>query len=203
MLVAASTATAAVNTSVADPTCHAKLHAGYAGDGAVVWGSNLKLADAGDCCRACQAHAQICGQPGSAGRSWWPDRPRLRCGKRDIPCSIWSFCPGSAEVADQCFAFDIHVHARGECWLKFQRETPTRPKDPFFGHTRFPAAMRTSPRRHWPFAVAKRTWPGPMPERIPWTSGVLAPAEQAIVSATPNDPWWERFCTRRGPCEER
>ena len=113
----------------------------------------------------------------------------------DMPC---------AYLADmysvQCFAFDVHVHSRGECWLKFQREAPTRPKDPFFGHTRFPDAMRASARRHWPFAVAKRTWPGPMPERVPWTSGVLAPAEQPIVSATPNDAWWERFCTRRGPC---
>ena len=141
------------NTTVADPTCHAKANAGYAGDGAVVWGTNFHTADAAECCRACQAHARVCGRPDSAQRSWWPDKPRLLCGKAS-GCNIWSFCPGSPEVADQCFAFDIHRHARGECWLKLQRATPERPKDPFMGHTTFPAAMRAAPRRQWPFAVA-------------------------------------------------
>ena len=186
---------------VADPKCHAKPHAGYAGDGAVVWGLNFKLSSAAECCRACQAHASVCGKPGSVGVQWWPDKPRQVCG-RGPACNMWSFCPGSAEVPDQCFAYDIHRHMRGECWLKQQREAPTRPKDPFMNHTFFPAAMRAAPRRTWPFPVASRIWPGPVPERIPWTSGVLAPAHALVESARPNDAWWERWCTRHGPCEQ-
>lgn len=147
-----------------------------------------------------QAHARACGRPGSAAVSWWPDRPRLTCGRAPA-CTMWSFCPGSSEVKNQCFAFDVHKHLRGECWLKQQRGEATRPKDPFFNHTFFPPAMRAADRASWPFAVPSRIWPGPVPERISWTSGVLAPAEEEIISAPPNDRWWERWCARHGPCE--
>ena len=185
---------------VTDRTCHAKPHAGYAGDGAVVWGLSFRLSSAAECCRACQAHAALCGRPGSAAVSWWPDRPRLTCGRAPA-CTMWSFCPGSSEVKNQCFAFDVHKHLRGECWLKQQRGEATRPKDPFFNHTFFPLAMRAADRASWPFAVPSRIWPGPVPERISWTSGVLAPAEEEVISAPPNDRWWERWCARHGPCE--
>ena len=186
---------------VTDRTCHAKPHAGYAGDGAVVWGLSFRLSSAAECCRACQAHARACGRPGSAAVSWWPDRPRLTCGRAPA-CTIWSFCPGSSEVTNQCFAFDVHKHLRGECWLKQQRGEVTRPKDPFSNHTFFPPAMRAAAdRARWPFAVPSRIWPGPVPERIPWTSGVLAPANEIVISAPPNDRWWERWCARHGPCE--
>ena len=185
---------------VTDRTCHAKPHAGYAGDGAVVWGLSFRLSSAAECCRACQAHARACGRPGSAAVSWWPDRPRLTCGRAPA-CTMWSFCPGSSEAKNQCFAFDVHKHLRGECWLKQQRGEATRPKDPFFNHTFFPPAMRAADRASWPFAVPSRIWPGPVPERISWTSGVLAPAEKEVISASPNDRWWERWCARHGPCE--
>ena len=74
---------------VEDPTCHAKPHAGYAGDGAVVWGLNFKLSSASECCRACQAHASVCGRPGSAEVAWWPEKPRQTCkrGSRPSPSS--------------------------------------------------------------------------------------------------------------------
>ena len=96
---------------VTDLTCHAKPHAGYAGDGAVVWGLGFRLSSAAECCRACQAHASACSRPGSAAVSWWPDRPRLTCGRAPA-CTMWSYCPGSSEVANQCFAFDVHKHLR-------------------------------------------------------------------------------------------
>ena len=149
---------------------------------------------------AVASHAALCGRPGSAAVSWWPDRPRLTCGRAPA-CTMWSFCPGSSEVKNQCFAFDVHKHLRGECWLKQQRGEATRPKDPFFNHTFFPPAMRAADRASWPFAVPSRIWPGPVPERISWTSGVLAPAEEEVISAPPNDRWWERWCARHGPCE--
>ena len=188
------------SSGVTDRTCHAKPHAGYAGDGAVVWGLSFRLSSAAECCRACQTHARACGRPGSAAVSWWPDRPRLTCGRAPA-CTMWSFCPGSSEVKNQCFAFDVHKHLRGECWLKQQRGEATRPKDPFSNHTFFPPAMRAAERSRWPFAVPSRIWPGPVPERIPWTSGVLAPADEIVISAPPNDRWWERWCARHGPCE--
>ena len=75
---------------------------------------------------------------------------------------MWSFCPGSSEVKNQCFAFDVHKHLRGECWLKQQRGEATRPKDPFFNHTFFPLAMRAADRASWPLcgALADLARPG-------------------------------------------
>ncbi len=187
---------------VADQTCHAKEHAGYAGDGAVVWGMSFHVSDAAECCRACRAHHDACSVPGSEGKRWWPARPEMRCGAHvERACRIWTFCP-----EQRCFAFDIHVHTFGECWLKFQADDPTRPRDPHFetGTTGrasyYPEAMRKAPRRMWPWAVKEEVWPGPMPERVPWTSGVLAPAETAIVSSPPQDKWREKWCRKHGPC---
>ena len=186
----------AANSTYLDATCHMRLHSGYAGDGAVVWGGNFKLSSAGECCTACQAHAAVCGKDDSHGKVWWPQRPDMRCGRGLRVCSIWTFCP-----EEQCFAFDVHRHVRGECWLKFQLSDPTRPKDPFEGHINFPEALRSSPRKIWPWAVEKSLWLGHMPTHIPWTSGVLAPANATIVSAEPNDKWRQRWCTKYGPCE--
>jgi len=181
---------------VADPTCHAKLHADYMGERAPVWGlgkPGFHLKDAGECCAACQAHAAVCGEPGARDKSWWPARPELRCGNNP-GCNIWVFCP-----EDRCFAFDIHVHEKGECWLKQQAKDITRPKDPHEGHTRFPEAMRRSPREVWPWAVDRKIWPGEIPEHVPWISGVLAPADAQVVSAPADDQWRKRWCDKHGP----
>ena len=109
---------------------------------------------------------------------------------------MWSWCP-----EEQCFAFDIHRHLRGECWLKFQLTDNTRPKDPVYGHQAFPSALRAAPRKIWPFSVAPAIWPGPVPSHVPWTSGVIAPANAIVRSAEPNDKWRRRWCERHGPCE--
>jgi len=181
-----------------DPTCHGEAHRGYAGDGAVVWGLNFKLPSAAECCAACKAHAAVCSSPDSQGKSWWPSKPDMRCPRHHNPvrvCQIWTWCP-----EERCFAFDIHVHTFGECWLKFQDVDPTRPKDPHFGHTSYPEAMRRAPRKLWPWAVKEEIWPGEMPQRVPWTSGVIAPAGTVIVSSEPNDRWRERWCSKHGPC---
>ena len=118
----------------------------------------------------------------------------------------WVFCP-----EEQCFAFDIHVHKKGECWLKQQRKFDglgrniTAPKDPHEGHTTFPQAMRNSPRAIWPWAVETRIWPGEIPEEVPWISGVLAPADAVVVSAPADDRWRKRWCDKHsakyGPCD--
>lgn len=190
--------------AVADPKCHAREHTGYSGDGAAVWGLNFKLADAGACCAACQAHAQVCGVRANRGRSWWPSRPDLKCdGRTERACTIWTFCP-----EERCFAFDIHKHGFGECWLKFQTTGggPTRPKDPHYETgatgqaTYYPEIMRNAPRKIWPWAVKEDIWAGPMPERVPWVSGVLAPPDTQIVSAPPDDTWRAKWCQRHGPC---
>ena len=185
-----------------DPYCHARAHTGYAGDGAAVWGlgpRGLHTADAGQCCEACKAHNAICGSPEANGKSWWPARPEMRCG-RDVKraCTIWTFCP-----EERCFAFDIHKHEFGECWLKYQGDEPpyTRPKDPHFGHRTYPEIMRHAPRRKWPWAVDEKIWQGPMPLYVPWMSGVLADPSVSVVSSEPNDRWRERWCKKHGPCD--
>ena len=111
-------------------------------------------------------------------------------------CNIWVFCPEK-----QCFAFDIHVHMEGECWLKQQHANITRPKDPHEGHVAFPAAMRKAPRKTWPWAVDPKIWPGEIPEHVPWISGVLAPADAVIRSAPADDRWRKRWCDRYGGCD--
>lgn len=96
-----------------DARCHTRPHTGYSGDGAAVWGLNFKLRDAGECCDACKAHQAVCSAADSQGKTWWPDRPELRCGKNaKQACTIWTFCP-----QERCFAFDIHKHTFGECWV--------------------------------------------------------------------------------------
>ena len=185
-----------------EPRCHARAHTGYSGDGAVVWGlgkPGFHLADAPTCCRACIAHNDVCGKPGSAGKPWWPDRPEMKCGRDvSVACTIWTFCP-----EERCFAFDIHKHEFGECWLKFQKgdDPPyTRPKDPHFGHQTYPEEMRHAPRKIWPWAVKEEIWSGPMPKYVPWMSGVIADPSVEIVSSPPSDRWRERWCKKHGPC---
>ena len=181
---------------VADATCHARMHTDYMGERAPVWGlgnPGFHLKDAAECCAACQAHAAVCGKPNAHSKSWWPARPELRCGNNP-GCNIWVFCPEK-----QCFAFDIHVHTQGECWLKQQHANITRPKDPHEGHTSFPEAMRASPREVWPWAVDKKIWGGGIPEKVPWISGVLAPADATVVSARADDQWRKRWCDKHGP----
>merc|ERR1712087_971528 len=117
----------------------------------------------------------------------------------DSPASCMA---GSAENPQQCFAFDVHRHLAGECWLKHQRQNHTRPKDPFEGHSTFPIEMRVAPRAVWPFPVKKRIWHGPVPEHIPWISGVLAPPDATIVPVLGRDQWWRRWCAKHGPCTE-
>ena len=108
----------------------------------------------------------------------------LKCGGNP-GCNIWEHCP-----EEQCFAFDIHVHTKGECWLKQQRSPDgatnlTRPKDVHEGHTTFPAAMRKSPRKVWPWAVDPKIWAGGIPEHVPWIPGVLASPTPSCAARPP------------------
>ncbi len=185
-----------------DELCHAHEHTGYSGDGAAVWGLSFKLRDAGECCAACKAHQKTCGVQGGHGTSWWPARPEMKCGPPSQACTIWTFCP-----EERCFAFDIHKHGFGECWLKYQsgipptpRTSPWRLKNPHFRGTTYPEIMRHAPRKTWPWPVAEEIWQGPMPLHVPWISGALADAGVELVSAPPNDRWKERWCKKHGPC---
>ena len=112
------------------------------------------------------------------------------------PCTRRTHCP-----EERCFAFDIHVHTFGECWLKHQAANHTHAKDPHEGNKVYPPKMRFAPRKIWPHAVREDVWSGPMPEYIPWTSGVLAPANAVVNSAPPDDQWRRRWCSKYGPCE--
>jgi hypothetical protein len=185
-----------------DELCHAHEHTGYSGDGAAVWGLGFKVRDAGECCAACRAHLATCGVQGGRGKSWWSARPELHCGSPEQACTIWTFCP-----EERCFAFDIHRHGFGECWLKFQngipptpRTAPWRLKNPHFRGTTYPEIMRHAPRKTWPWPVDEKIWQGPMPKDVPWISGALAEAGVEILSAAPSDRWKERWCKKHGPC---
>ena len=112
------------------------------------------------------------------------------------PCTRRTHCP-----EERCFAFDIHKHTFGECWLKYQAVDYTHAKDPHEGSKTYPLKMRFAPREIWPHAVREDVWSGPMPEYVPWTSGVLAPANAVVSSAPPDDQWKRRWCSKHGPCE--
>ena len=62
-------------------------------------------------------------EPARRGGEAEPARRELKCGGNP-GCNIWVFCP-----EEQCFAFDIHKHEFGECWLKWQ----TNPTEPLYG----------------------------------------------------------------------
>ena len=125
---------------------------------------------------------------------------RCRCRHRGLtsptPCTRRTHCP-----EERCFAFDIHKHTFGECWLKHQAVDHTHAKDPHEGSKVYPPKMRFAPREIWPHSVREDVWSGPMPEYIPWTSGVLAPSDAVITSAPPDDQWKRRWCSKHGPCE--
>ena len=61
--------------------------------------------------------------------------------------------------------------------------------------------------RPFPHAVIDNLFPpsslaalsGEIPEKIPWISGVLAPAGAAIHSAPADDQWRKRWCQKHGP----
>ena len=44
--------------------------------------------------------------------------------------------------------------------------------------------MRRSPRKTWPWAVEEKIWPGEMPEKVPWISGMLSPLHTTNASVT-------------------
>ena len=49
---------------------------------------------------------------------------------------------------ERCFAFDIHKHTKGECWLKYQETDATKPKDPHVGHKTYPEVCRLTLRNN-------------------------------------------------------
>lgn len=166
---------------------------------------NFHVSDAGECCAACKAHRRECEAEGTEGKRFWTPSVdgdgvcgNHKWGDTKVGCNAWVYCP-----EEQCFSFDVHVHGRGECWLKYV-EDPRRPVPWNGGDDAFPGVMRDAPRGDWPWAVEEKIWPGPMPERVSWTAGVLTTEEQG--PPTHQDPqdrpdWWHKFCDALGPCQ--
>ena len=84
----------------ADPTCNTHPHADYSGDMAVVWGSQFLVKDAGECCAACRAHAEICGKPEGHDKPFHPQAPHT-CGheyeKACNMCALPAQCGGRSD----------------------------------------------------------------------------------------------------------
>jgi len=176
-------------------SCNARDGLDLAGDAAYVWGANFHVASASQCCEACAAHAAACGPGEDPKRSYWDDSGRqLRCGRSRGKCNAWVFC-----AAEQCFSYDIHVHRRGECWLKHESNSTA----PIAGGPTLPEKMRTAPRSQWPWAVSEKVWPAAQPpERVQWQSGIMsATTDQHRVWRYVRRPgWYRRFCNKHGPC---
>lgn len=109
-----------------------------------------QVADAGECCDACKAHARVCGQKDGNGKPFYDKAPHPCGHEYEKACNMcalrppcihspgttirlssdgstgehscrWVFCDGGGSKTDnRCFSFDIHNHTHGECWLKRQ-----------------------------------------------------------------------------------
>lgn len=174
--------------------CNPWPHMGYSAEHSFTWGASFKVKDERECCQACLAHNRTCGQPGSAGKTFWHASLQpggSKCGNVGLGCNVWTYCP-----EERCFAFDIHNHTRNECWLKHS----TTPLTPAVGSGGpYAPEMRAAPRKFWPWAVALDVWPWPMPEQASWTSGVLTAPGAQIAPQRPNIN--RMFCeSKHGPC---
>ena len=176
-------------------SCHARDAYDLSGDAAYVWGSNFHLPSASACCEACAAHRATCGLGADPKATFWDDGARqLRCGRARGKCNAWVYC---AAAGGQCFSYDVHVHRRGECWLKHEPNTSA----PIAAGPTLPKAMREAPRHQWPWAVSEKVWPAAQPpERIDWQSGIVAEVGADVWRFVRKPGWHRRFCNRHGPC---
>ena len=176
-------------------SCHARDGRDLSGDAAYVWGMNNIVGSAAECCKLCAAHQRECGNRERPPPSYAPGK---RCGRGRGRCNAWVFCAGSSlpGVEDRCFSYDIHVHRKGECWLKHEANISS----PIAAGPILPPAFRIAPRKEWPWAVSEKVWPGPAPDRLQWVSGIVA-AREAPAWAEPRQPgWYHRFC-KKHDCE--
>ena len=182
-------------------SCNARDAMDLSGDAAFVWGSTFHVASAAECCEACAAHRSLCGPNASRGKKakkghveyWDTGTHKLRCGPASRGrCNAFVFC-----AAEQCFSYDVHVHKKGECWLKHEPNVTA----PIAAGPTLPKAMREAPRAQWPWAVSTTVWPAEQPpERIQWQSGIVARKETATWKNARLPGWHKRFCNQHGPC---
>ena len=172
-------------------SCHARNGRDLSGDAAYVWGMNNHVASAGTCCAMCAAHQAVCGTQERPALEYWPGR---RCGRGKGRCNAWVYCPGSSEPGfeGRCFSYDVHVHRKGECWLKHERNIT----GPIAAGPMLPKAMREAPRKQWPWAVSESIWPGNAPEKLTWVSGIVAPPGQPAWAEPRQPGWYHRFCKK-------
>ena len=81
------------------------------GDMAVVWGSNFIVADAAACCDACNAHALICGKPGSKDQKFFDGAPHPCGDNPEHACNMWVFCDGGGAATDNRWCVQVFVRA--------------------------------------------------------------------------------------------
>ena len=189
---AASVDTAAASLG-AGLSCHARDGLDLSGDAAFVWGTNFHVASASACCEACAAHRAARVGVARERKAFFDDGARqLRCGRNRGLCNAFVYCA----AGEQCFSYDIHVHRRGECWLKHEPNITA----PIAAGPTLPEAMRKAPRAQWPWAVSEKVWQGEPPARLSWQSGIVAPANAPAWRFLRAPGWHRRFCNRHGPC---
>ena len=168
-----------------DASCHATLHAGYAG-GSLGWGMTFKVATAQECCEACKAHARVCAQGESSKgqvyyrRTWEGKTTEERCpstmssnelGTHQAErCNVFVFCPTPTSDGGLCWSNDVWNHTYGECWLKNQAD-PSRPWAGAYGS--YPPLYRKKHRS--------------TPPRVQWMSGSLT--DKPVVVDGPHWHW--------------
>lgn len=185
-------------------SCHAREGFDIAGDAAYVWGLAFNVASAAECCAACAAQRQMCGQSGSRGKPFWRASRRARtqgrCSGAPGVCNAWVFCPGSDDIKgaeDRCFSYTIHNHTKGECWLKHEANESV----PIAAGPTLPMRMRRAARKDWPWAVATDVWPWEVPEKIPWQAGIVQKRGAPVWHSTRLPDWHHKFCNgKNGPC---
>ena len=185
-------------------SCHAREGFDIAGDAAYVWGLSFNVESAAECCAACAAQRQLCGQANSRGKPFWKasrrERSQGRCSGAPGVCNAWVFCPGSNDIKgaeDRCFSYTIHNHTKGECWLKHEANESM----PIAAGPTLPMRMRRAPRKEWPWAVAENVWPWEVPEKIAWQAALLARKGAPVWRGTRLPDWHHKFCRgKHGPC---
>mmetsp|Transcript_11365 Transcript_11365/g.38767 ORF Transcript_11365/g.38767 Transcript_11365/m.38767 type:complete len:260 (-) Transcript_11365:194-973(-) len=185
-------------------SCHAREHYDLSGDAAFVWGLTFHVRNAVECGRACAAHQRLCSEPNAQGRVFWKtdvgsNPQEARCGRPGPKvCNSFVFCP-----EPRCFSYTPHEHgAKGggyECWLKHESNVT----HPVASGPKLPPEMRDAPRKHWPWAVEEKVWPGKPPEYVQWTTGIVVPKNEPVWIAPQKPSWHTKFCTGAfGPCSD-
>ena len=185
-----------------DDQCHVDANAGYDGH-AFTWGMAFKVADAGECCAACRAHAAVCGKlegdngndddgGGDGGSRGGVKGDDVASSKRSVEkMPFWrasgvngeTVCGPDPRPADGFFC-NVWVYCPEEtCW-----------SNDIHNHTRGECWLKHQPDPSKPYSPSRGKYPEQhrkahptSPEAVQWTSGVLVPPGTKVV---PGEPSW-------------